>query len=314
MTRSNGQTRNFLKGMAFLSPWLIGFFVFMLLPIGLSLYYSFCDYSILQPPVVCGWDNYRLLLFHDDLFWQVMRNTAYYAALVLPLGLVATLGAALLLNRKVPGQSIFRTIVFLPSLVPLVASAIVWMWIYNQKLGLLNAIIRMLYAPLNALLRLLHLPQQSPIQPPWIVDARWVIPALVLMSVWGMGNQVIIYLAGLQDVPRELYEAADLDGANSFRKLMHVTLPMISPVIFFNLVTMMIWVLQVYDAPFIISAGTGGPNHASYLMSMYLYDEGFFYLRMGYASAIAWMQLLIIVAMTAAAFWTSRRWVYYQGK
>jgi multiple sugar transport system permease protein len=314
MTSSTGQTRNFLKGMAFLSPWLIGFLAFMLLPIGLSLYYSFCDYSILQPPVFCGWDNYRLLLFHDALFWQVMRNTAYYAALVLPFGLVATLGAALLLNRKVPGQSIFRTIVFLPSLVPLVASAIVWMWIYNQKLGLLNAVIRMLYVPLNAVLRLLHLPQHSPIQPPWIVDARWVIPALVLMTIWGMGNQVIIYLAGLQDVPRELYEAADLDGANNFRKLMHVTLPMISPVIFFNLVTMMIWVLQVYDAPFIMSGGTGGPNHASYLMSMYLYDEGFFYLRMGYASAIAWMQLMIIVAMTAAAFWSSRRWVHYQGK
>jgi multiple sugar transport system permease protein len=313
MASANSEARNFLKGMAFLSPWLIGFLVFMLLPVGLSLYYSLCDYSILQPPVWCGVDNYRLLL-HDGLFWQVMRNTFYYAGLSLPLGLVATLGAALLLNRKVPGQSIFRTIVFLPSLVPFVASALVWMWIYNQKLGLLNAVIRGFYVPLNALLRLLHLHQHSPIQPPWIVDARWIIPALVLMSIWSMGNQVVIYLAGLQDVPRELYEAADLDGANNFHKMWHVTLPTISPVIFFNLVTTMIWVLQVYDVPFIMSAGTGGPNHASYLMTMYLYDNGFFYLKMGYASAIAWIQLLIILAMTALAFWTSRNWVYYQGK
>jgi multiple sugar transport system permease protein len=289
------QTRNFLKGMAFLSPWLIGFAAFTLIPVALSLYYSFCQYSLVQSPLFCGLDNYRLL-WNDDVFWQSMKVTFIYAALALPAGLIAALALALLLNQKVPGQSIFRTIIFIPSLVPTIASAALWLWLLNQKLGLINLI-----------LGFFHLPG-----PGWLTDTRWVLPGLALMSVWSCGNTAIIYLAGLQDVPRELYEAANLDGAGPLRRLWHVTIPMISPVIFFNLIMAIIAVFQVFDAPYLMTMG--GPARASYFYTYYLYDSGFTYLKMGYASAMAWIQLFIVVALTGLAFLSSKKWVYYQGK
>jgi len=234
---------------------------------------------------------------HDALFYKVLRNSLYYAALSLPLGLVLSLGIALLLNNRIPGQPIFRTIVFIPSLVPTVASAVVWMWLLNSRSGMFNA-----------LLGDLHIPG-----PGWLTDPSWVIPSLVLMSLWGIGNTTVIYLAGLQDVPRELYEAADLDGANALHRLIHVTLPTISPVIFFNLVMGIIGVLQVFDAPYIMTPN-GGVDRSAYLLTQYLYDSAFRDLHMGYASAIAWIQLLIVLSLTIFAFWTSRRWVHYQGK
>jgi multiple sugar transport system permease protein len=292
MTR---ETKNVLKGVAFLSPWLIGFAAFTLIPISLSLYYSFCNYSLVQSPLFCGWDNYRQL-FHDDVFWLVLRNTFLYAAMALPGGLILALALALLLNQKVPGQSIFRTLVFIPSLVPTIASAALWLWLLNQKLGLVNLLLKGIGID----------------GPGWLTDTRWVLPSFALMSVWACGNTVVIYLAGLQDVPRELYEAAELDGAGAMRRLWHVTLPMLSPVIFFNLVIAIIGVLQVFDAPYLMTAG--GPDRASYFFTYYLYDSGFTYLRMGYASAMAWIQLLIVLAMTGLAFWSSKKWVYYQGK
>jgi len=292
MTR---ESKNLCKGLAFLSPWLIGFAAFTLIPVALSLYYSFCNYSLVQSPLFCGWDNYRLLM-HDDVFWLVLRNTFIYAAMALPGGLILSLALALLLNRKVRGQSIFRTVVFIPSLVPTIASAALWLWLLNQKLGLVNVMLQAVG---------IH-------GPGWLTDTRWVLPGLALMSLWGCGNTVIIYLAGLQDVPRELYEAAELDGASAPQRLWHVTLPMISPVIFFNLVIAIIGVLQVFDAPYLMTSG--GPDRASYFFTYYLYDCGFTYLKMGYASAMAWIQLLIVLALTGLAFWSSKKWVYYQGK
>ncbi|MDP9172845.1 MAG: sugar ABC transporter permease [Planctomycetota bacterium] len=289
------EAQNLLKGLAFLSPWLVGFCLFLVLPIVLSLYYSFCDYTLLKPPVFRGLLNYRQLA-SDPVFWQVLRNSFYYAMLAVPMGLVGALGMALLLNCDVRGQSVFRTIIFIPSLVPTIASAILWMWLFNTKVGLINAILARFHI----------------LGPGWLSDARWVIPAFSLMSVWGVGNTVVIFLAGLQDVPRELYEAADLDGATEFRKLWHVTLPTISPVIFFNLIMAIIAVLQTFDVPFLMTAG--GPDRASYMLTYYLYDQGFTFLNMGYASAIAWIQLLLVLGLTALAFWTSRRWVHYQGK
>ena len=296
MAKLSTENRNLLKGLAFLSPWILGFLVFTLLPIAMSLYYSFCDYSLLQKPVYCGLDNYVQLL-HEPLFYKVLRNSFYYAGLSLPLGLIVSLGIALLLNYKIPGQQIFRTIVFIPSLVPTVASAVLWMWLFNSKLGMLNA-----------LLGAVHIPG-----PGWLTDPSWIIPSLVLMGLWGVGNTTVIYLAGLQDVPRELYEAADLDGANALHQLIHVTLPTISPVIFFNLVMGIISVLQVFDAPYIMTPN-GGTARSAYLLTQYLYDSAFTNLHMGYASAIAWIQLLIVLLLTALAFWTSRYWVHYQGK
>ena len=284
-----------MRGMAFLSPWLIGFFAFTLIPIVMSLYYSFCDYSLLQPPLFKGLQNYRLL-FRDPVFWKVLINTAIYAAMALPLGLIAALGMAMLLNLKIRGQSIYSTIIFLPSLVPAAASAMLWLWLFNAKLGLINVVLRAV-GFVNT--------------PGWLTDVHWAMPALVLMSVWGIGNTVIIFLAGLQDVPRELYEAASIDGATALRRAWHVTLPMISPIIFFNLVIGIIGTLQVFVLPFIMTQG--GPARSTYFYTMYLYDNAFSYLKMGYANAMAWVQLLIVLALTALAAWSSKRWVHYQG-
>jgi multiple sugar transport system permease protein len=287
------ETRNLIKGLSFISPWIVGFFAFTVLPVGLSFYYSFCNYSLLQPPLFRGLYNY-VSLAHDPIFWQVVRNTAYYASFALPLGMFAALAIAILLNNKIRGLGIYRTIVFLPSLVPAVASAMLWLWLFNAKLGLIN-------------LFLTKIGISNP--PAWLDDVSWAMPALVLMSVWGVGNTVIIYLAGLQAVPRELYEAAEIDGASPIRKIWHVTLPGISPVIFFNLIMGIIGTLQVFGTPYIMTGG--GPARSTYFYTMYLYDNAFVNLKMGYASALAWVQLLIVLALTGFAAWTSKKWVHY---
>ena len=296
MSSMKRQLRATIKGWAFLSPWLIGFVAFTLAPIGLSLYYSFCRYSLLQPPLFRGMENYRTLV-GDPVFWKVMANTAIYSLMALPMGMLAALSVAMLLNSKIRGMAIYRTIVFLPSLVPQVASAMLWLWLFNAKLGLVNTFLRAIGI-------------SNP--PGWLTDVHWAMPALVLMSFWGIGNTVVIYLAGLQDVPRELYEAAEIDGASQARKIWHVTLPYISPVIFFNLIMAIIGTLQIFATPFILTGG--GPARSTYFFTMYLYDNAFSYLKMGYASAMAWVQLLLVLALTGLAAWSSRRWVHYQGK
>ena len=197
--------------------------------------------------------------------------------------------------RRIRGQSIYRLLIFLPSLVPAVASAMIWLWILNAKLGLLN------YA-------LQKLGITDP--PGWLTDTRWAMPSMVLISFWGVGNTVVVFLAGLQDVPRELFEAAELDGAGKVQSLFHVTLPCISPVIFFNLILGIIGTLQIFTLPYIMTQG--GPGRATYFFTEYMYDAAFQYLKMGYASAMAWIMLLIILALTGLAFWTSKRWVHYQ--
>jgi len=289
--------------------------VFTLIPVVLSLYYSVCDYSLLQPPAYIGGANYHELL-DDPIFRKSLTNTLLYAIIALPAGLMVSLGLALLLNVKVAGQTFYRTVIFLPSLVPTVASAMLWMWLFNAKLGLINTVLdwlpfRLLIAGINAILGLVHLPQiETPIG--WLTNPAWALPALAFMSFWGVGHTVVIYLAGLQDVPSELLESAEIDGAGMTRRLWHVTLPMLSPVIFFNLIMAIIGTLQVFAIPYIMTGG--GPARATYFFTMYLYDNAFRYLKMGYASAMAWIQLLIILALTAIAFWSSRKWVYYQGK
>jgi multiple sugar transport system permease protein len=288
--------KNLFHGLGFLSPWLVGFFLFTLIPISLSLYYSFCNYSVLQKPVFIGLDNYRALA-HDPIFWQVNFNTFLYAILALPTGILIALALALFLNVQIRGQAVYRTLIFLPSLVPAIASAMLWLWLFNSKLGLVNFVLR-------------SLGMADP--PGWLTDVRWALPSLVIISFWGVGNTVVIFLAGLQDVPTELFEAAELDGANRLQTLRHVTLPSISPVIFFNLIMGIIGTLQVFVLPFIMTQG--GPARATYLYTEYMYDNAFAYLKMGYCSAMAWIQLLVILALTGIAFRSSKRWVHYQGK
>lgn len=288
------ERENFFKGMAFVFPWIIGFAVFTVIPIGLSLYYSFCDYALTSPshvPIWIGLDNYRQL-WHDAVFWKSLVNTLYYAAMALPAGMLVSLGLALLLNADIRGQAFYRAVVFLPSLVPAIASAMIWLWMFNGRLGLLNILLGKIGLS----------------GPDWLGE-RWAMPSLALMSVWGVGNTVIIYLAGLQDVPRELLEAAEIDGAGPWRRLFSVTLPVLSPVIFFNLVMAIIGSFSILTVPYIMTQG--GPNNATYFFTMFSYDQAFKFLHMGYASAVAWIQLGITLFLTAIAFWSARKWVQY---
>lgn len=289
--------RNLLKGLLFVSPWLVGFLALTLIPLSLAVYYSLTDFGLPQQPLWIGLGNYQEL-WSDAKFWQALRNTALYALVALPLGLIIALGLAVLLNVEIRGQAIYRTIIFLPSLVPVVASAMLWLWLYNPDLGLINYVLR-------------GIGVSNP--PAWLGSPLWAMPALILMSFWGVGNTVVIFLAGLQDVPKDLYEAAELDGAGPVRQFVSVTLPMLSPVIFFNLVMAIIGSLQIYAGPAIMVPG-GGPDRVANFYTMYLYDNAFNFARMGYASAMACVQLAIILVLTGVAFWTSRHWVHYQGK
>lgn len=285
-----------LWGLGFVSPWVIGFVSFMVLPIVLSVWYSFTDYSLIQKPFWIGLDNYTALM-HDGVFWKVVLNTLIYAGVAVPLGTVVALVIASLLAARIRFVGFYRAAVFVPTLVPMVASAMIWMWLFNGELGLINR-------TLDAV---------GVRGPNWLGDSHFVMASLVVMSLWGVGQAVVIYTAALQDVPKVLYEAADLDGFGVVGRFVHVTLPMISPVILFNVIIAIIATWQVFAVPYIMLGGTGGPDQAGYFYTMYLYDKAFPFGQMGYASALAWIQTLIILALTALTFAVSRRTVYYAG-
>ncbi len=295
------ERKNLLTGLGFTSLWILGLAVFTAYPVFASLYYSFCDYSILKSAVWCGLENYHEL-FRDDLFWKSLRNTLLYAGLSVPLGTVVSLSLALLLNCDVRGRPFFRVFFYLPSIVPVVASSMLWLWIFNGQYGLLNSLLAPLLAPFGV----------AP--PSWLTDPAWAKSALVLMSLWGTGNAMVIYLAGLQNVPRELHEAAVIDGAGSWQRFWHVTLPTISPVVYFNVVMGLIGALQIFAQAFIISdAANGGPGtydgspgRSMLFYTMYLFTTAFHDLRMGYASAMAYVLFVIIAALTWAATRFSR--------
>jgi multiple sugar transport system permease protein len=296
MTRRERQT--LFTGLAFTSPWFIGLGLFTLYPVVASLYYSFCDYSVLQRPVWSGLENYGRLM-HDDLFWLSLRNTLFFAALSIPLGTVVSLSLALLLNCEMRGTPIFRTLFYLPSIVPLIASSMLWLWIFNGSYGLLNWAI-------DPVLRLFggHAPT-------WLTDPTWAKPALVIMGLWGVGNSMVIYLAGLQDVPKELYEAAEIDGATAWRQFWHVTLPMLSPVIYFNVVMGIIGSLQTFTQAFVMMGSEGQPARSTLFYALYLFTTAFYDLRMGYASAMAWIMFIIIVVLTLLATKWFEKKVHY---
>jgi multiple sugar transport system permease protein len=287
---------NWREGLLWTAPWWLGFLLFLAVPMGISLYISFCDYPLLQAPVYVGSANYEGLA-QDPVFHKVVRNTIVYAVLAIPLGTVLAVLLATLLNREVRGQAIFRTCVFVPTVVPLVAVAVVWMWMLNPEFGLVNTGFRT--AGIEG--------------PAWLNAPRWAMLSLVLISLWMIGTPVVIYLAGLQDIPKELYEAAWVDGASALRRFWHVTLPGLGPVILFNVIVGIIATWQVFALPYVMWRSRPGPDRAVYFYTMYLYDNAFKYLKMGYASAMAWIQLLIILALTGLVFWASRRMVHYRG-
>ncbi|MFP4058280.1 MAG: carbohydrate ABC transporter permease [Candidatus Brocadiia bacterium] len=290
------ERRDLRNGLLFISPWIIGFGVFMLYPILSSFFFSFCDYSVLEPPVWIGAENYTGLV-QDKVFWISLRNTFYYAGVTLPLGMVLGIGLALLLNTKVRGMSVYRTVFFLPSIVPIVAMAILWMWIFNGKYGVLNYAL----AQLGIAERML---------PAWLQSTVWAMPALIIMGLWGVGYSMVIYLAGLQDIPVSLYESADIDGASWWQKTRHITIPMLSPVIYFNLIMGIIGTFQMFAAPYIMTQG--GPQRATHFYTFYLFNVAFEDLRMGYACAMAWILFLIIFGLTLVATKATKRHVHYE--
>jgi len=290
--------RDLRNGLLFVSPWLVGLCVFTLYPILASFYYSFTVYDIISPPQFAGLANYQDLLTTDPLFWKAVRNTLYYVAVAVPLYLCIALAVALLLNMKLRGMALYRTLFFLPSIVPDVASAMLWAWILNPQFGLLNALLRGLGIPTVG----------------WLSDPNWSKPALILIGLWAFGSSMVIFLAALQDVPEALYEAAELDGAGLLRKTWNVTLPMITPTIFFNLVLGMIGAFQYFTTAFVLSQGTGGPASSTLFYSLLLYNNAFSYFKMGYSSAMAWLLFAFVFLLTWLVFKSANRWVYYEGE
>jgi len=288
------EKRRRIVGLLFSAPWIVGISVFLLYPLLAAFYYSLCDYSVLLPPVFVGLDNYWDLL-HDRLFWKSLWNTTFFALGSVLLSVVMALSLALLLNSKVSGLALYRTLFFLPSLMPLVASSILWFFMYKGDGGVINTLLAKVGVD----------------GPAWLSDPAWAKPAIIFMAAWGAGNAMVIFLAGLQDVPTSLYEAAVIDGANWLERLVHVTLPMISPVIYFNVVMGIIGGFQAFAQALIMTDSTGAPEQATLFYVLQLYNVGFQDLRMGYASAMAWVLFVIILLLTYLATHVSRRWVTY---
>ncbi len=277
----------------FIMPWLLGFLLFTAGPMIASVLISFMRWELVQPPQWVGALNWATL-GTDPLFFVSLRVTLWYTLLSVPTGLAASFALALLMNLNVRGVALFRTLYYLPSIVSGVAVALLWTWILNPKFGLVNY--------------LLHLAGIA--GPEWLFSRTWVIPAFAIMNLWGVGGSMMIYLAGLQSIPTELYEAAEIDGAGRWCKLWHVTVPMMSPVVLFNLVMGVIGSMQVFTQGYVMTKG--GPNNASLFYVLYLYRNAFQYFQMGYASALAWVLFGMIAALTALIFRGSRDVVYYQ--
>jgi multiple sugar transport system permease protein len=289
----------------FISPWIIGFLLFTGGPIVASFAISFSQYNISKPPKWIGFENYTTL-FQDDIFYKSLQVSTYFTALAVPVGIIFALGLAVLLNQRVPILSVFRTIYYIPSLIAgSVAVAILFQWLLNPTSGIVNYVISYLVGP-NGLIPL------GIIGPGWFFSPDWVVPAFVIMSLWGLGGSMIIYLAALQGVPTALYEAAIIDGANAWQQFRNVTLPMISPVILFTFITGIIGSFQVFTPAYVISGGTGGPAYASMFYVLYLYLNAFRRYRFGYSAAQAWILFLVILVLTYFMLQVSRRSVYYE--
>lgn len=290
------ESRRAKYGYIFALPWITGLLLFYAYPLLSSIYYSFNKYNVISPIEWVGLNNYKEL-FNDPLFWTGIKNTLYYALFAVPISVVLGISLALLLNMPIRWRSFFRTVFFIPTLVPVVATAIIWQWLLNPQFGLIN-----------------HLLETIGIGgPPWLGDPKWSKPSLILMAQWGIGNSVIIYLAGLQDISKDYDDAARVDGASGLRKVWHITLPLLTPVIFFNMIMGIINALQVFTLPYALTYGTGNPANSLLFYSMHLYNNAFLYMKMGYASAMAWILFIVIMTITLLLFRSSSRWVYYHG-
>ncbi|HEY3109992.1 MAG TPA: sugar ABC transporter permease [Chloroflexota bacterium] len=289
--------REAIEGYVCLAPWALGFVIWIAGPMLYSLYLSLTDSDVLSPPKFVGLKNYERAFFGDDLFWSSLGRTFYYAILVVPAGVAGSLLAALLLNQRLKATNLYRTLYFLPHLTPTVAAALLWVWVLQPEFGLVN-----------------YLLDRLGIQgPAWFGSKEWAIPALAMIALWNGigGNRMMIFLAGLQGVPPELVDAAEVDGASAWQRFRHVTLPMISPTMFFNLVLGVIAALQVFTTALI--ATRGGPANATWFYALHIYTNAFQYFSMGYASALAWIFFVVVFVFTAIQMRASSRWVYYAG-
>jgi len=291
--------REALWAYAFIFPWIAGFLIFTLGPMLASLYFSLTDYNIINPPIWVGLKNYHRALFVDPLFWHSLQRTLYFASLALPLGLLFGFFLAVLLNQDIPGVNLWRTIYFLPSVISGVAVALLWLRLFNPRMGIINPFLRSLGVA-------------NP--PGWLQDPAWAIPALVIISLWGVGGTMIIYLAGLQGIPTTLYEAAKIDGANNVQRFFHVTLPLMTPVIFYNLVIGLIGAFQYFTEVYVATSGAGGPVRSTLVYNLYLYQNAFKFFEMGYASAMAWILFVLVLLVTLLVFKSSPMWVFYEGQ
>jgi multiple sugar transport system permease protein len=285
--------REAIRGYLFIAPAVLGFLLWVAGPMVISAWLSLTEWDLLSPPEFVGLSNYQAML-KDPLFWQSLKVTAYFTLVSVPLFQGLAFAVALLMNVKVRGITIFRTVYYLPSIVPVVANALLWAWVFNSDFGLLNAA-----------LRTLGLPKVL-----WLQDPSWAMPALITMSLWGLGGAMLIYLAGLQGVPQQLYEAAEIDGANHWNRFRHVTIPMMSPVIFFNLVLGLIGALQTFTQGYIIT--NGGPQNSTLFYALYLYRRAFTDFKMGYAAALAWVLFTIVLVLSLLVFRYLGRQVHYE--
>ena len=295
---SQHRRRNFhknLEGWLFASPWILGFVIWTLGPMIASLVLSFTEWDLMTPARWIGLKNIQTMM-NDKLVWQALKVTSAYALTSVPLHIVFGLFLAILLNNNIRGLRFYRTAFYLPSVLSGVAVALLWRWLFSPEFGLIN----------------ITLSAFGVSGPSWLGDEAWALPSLVLMSLWGVGAGAIIYLAGLQGIPTDLYEAAEVDGASGWARLWNITLPMMTPVLFFQLIVGIISALQIFTQAFIMTSG--GPNNATLFLVLYLYRNAFEYFRMGYASAIAWVLFIYIFLLTLLVFRSSSIWVYYEGE
>ena len=293
---TTGERRNLRWGLFFISPWLVGFVVYELYPLLASFYYSLTRYDLIRDPVFLGFDNYVKLFLDDPNFPQVLWNTLYYVGFGVPLGIGIAFLIANLLNQKIVGRTFFRGIIYMPAIVPAVASAMVWQFLMNVQFGAINGILRAVELPII----------------PFLSSPTWSKPSMILVLIWTQGAAVVIFLAALQDVPKTLYEAASLDGASTWQKMWNVTIPMTSPIILFNMITGFVTAFQEFTIPWLLTQG--GPMNSTEFLLIFLYRNAFINFRMGKASAVAWVILIIIIIFTFILFRSSARWVYYGGE
>jgi multiple sugar transport system permease protein len=288
--------RRNLEGWAFASPWILGFVLFTLGPMLASAVIAFMKWDLLTPPSFVGLENFRQALWRDPLVWHSLKVTTIYAAIAVPLNVVLGLGLALMLNSGIRGLRIYRTAYFLPSVLSGVAVALLWRWVFENQFGLANTLLSTFG------LR----------GPNWLGDGTWALGSLIIMNIWSVGGGMIIYLAGLQGIPTEFYEAAEVDGANWWRRLWSITLPLVTPALFFQLVIGVIQALQVFTQPYIMTGG--GPYNSTLFFVLYLYQNAFQFFQMGYASTLAWILFLYILVLTVLIFRSGNFWVHYEGQ